>query len=450
MSEMRFSDFKELENVQFVHCENLFAQNPFLRRINTDSRKIGPNDVFWVLIGERYDAHDFVPAVALSGALCAVVQRAVEMPRPFPQVVVPDTLKALQQFAHLNRQRFNGTIIGLTGSNGKTSTKELIAHLLQGKQTVHKTSGNLNNHIGCPLTLLELNHSFDFAVIEMGTNHPGEIELLARITQPDAALITNLGTAHLEFFKTMDAIAREKLSLFDQMAPGKTIFVNVDDPFIAGYQRNDLVRITYGLKEKADVRARIISVDPNGNVRFELNEKVKIQLRVPGKHNVQNALAASAVALFYGLSEAEIKDRLQSYTAFDKRMQVLQHGGLRIINDAYNANPESMAVAFQALQQMEKGGGLILVLGDMFELGEQALQMHKDVLHEALRLNPLAILIMGELMTEAAKSLNAEKIKSFNSHRELAKELKNMAASNSLIFLKGSRGMQMEKVLEFI
>ncbi|MHB2147497.1 UDP-N-acetylmuramoyl-tripeptide--D-alanyl-D-alanine ligase [Calditrichota bacterium LG25] len=450
MSELRFSDFKKLENVQFVHCENLFAQNPFLRRINTDSRKIAPNDVFWVLIGERYDAHDFVPAVALSGALCAVVQRAVEMPRPFPQVVVPDTLKALQQFAHLNRQRFNGTIFGLTGSNGKTSTKELIAHLLQGKQTVHKTSGNLNNHIGCPLTLLELNHSFDFAVIEMGTNHPGEIELLARITQPDAALITNLGTAHLEFFKTMDAIAREKLSLFDQMAPGKTIFVNADDPLIAGYQRNDLVRITYGLKGKADVRARIISVDPNGNVRFELNEKVKIQLQVPGEHNVQNALAASAVALFYGLSEAEIKDRLQSYTAFDKRMQVLQHGGLRIINDAYNANPESMAVAFQALQQMEKGGGLILVLGDMFELGEQALQMHKDVLHEALQLNPLAILVMGELMTEAAKSLNAEKIKNFSSHRELAKELKKMAASNSLIFLKGSRGMQMEKVLEFI
>ncbi len=450
MSELRFNDFKNLEGVQFVNCEDLQAQNPFLRRIKIDSRQIENNDVFWTLIGERFDAHDFVPAVALSGALCAVVERLVETSNPFPQVVVPDTLRALQQFAALNRLQFEGMVIALTGSNGKTSTKEMIAHLLEAKWSVHKTSGNLNNHIGCPLTLLQLNNQFDFAVVELGTNHPGEIAALAQITKPDAALITNIGPAHLEYFKTLEAVAKEKMSLFDQLEADQVAFVNYDDPFLKSFQRDDVRVVTFGLSQDADVTGKIVEVDAAGNFTFTLNDKVRVRLQVPGQHNVVNALAASAVGLFYGLNEQEIRDRLQSYSAFDKRMQLLQKNGLRIINDAYNANPESMRLAFETLARMERGTGLFLVLGDMLELGEQAAELHQQVLQQALNLNPQAILLMGDQMCAAAEKLNSEKIACFPGHEALAAELKNKVSGNALIFIKGSRGLQMEKVLDFI
>lgn len=450
MSELRFSDFKKLEGVQFVNCEDLQAQNPFLRRIKIDSRQIENNDVFWVLIGERFDAHDFVPAVALSGALCAVVERAVKTASPFPQVIVPDALKALQQFAALNRQKFESTVIALTGSNGKTSTKEMIAHLLEAKWSVHKTSGNLNNHIGCPLTLLQLTNQFDFAVVELGTNHPGEIETLAKLTKPDAALITNIGSAHLEHFKTLEAVAQEKMSLFAQLAAGQVAFVNGDDPFLKNFKRDDLEIVTFGLSQSVDVQAKIVEVDENGNFTFTLNDKVSIKLQVPGQHNVANALAASAVALYYGLSEEEIRDRLQSYSAFDKRMQLLQKDGLRIINDAYNANPESMRMAFETLARMNHGNGLFLILGDMLELGERSTDLHRQVLQQALKLNPQAILLMGSEMCAAAKAIKSEKILCFQNHEEMAEELKKRIRENALLFIKGSRGLQMEKVLDFI
>ncbi len=450
MSELRFADFKKLTDVRFLHCEDLFAQNPFLRRIKTDSRHIAPNDVFWVLIGQRFDAHEFVPAVALSGALCAVVEHPVPLQRPFPQVVVPNTLQALQQFAALNRQQFSGTLLGLTGSNGKTTTKEMIAHLLAEKWQVHKTSGNLNNHIGCPLTLLELNNSFDFAVVEMGTNHPGEIQLLATIAQPDAALITNVGPAHLQFFETVEAIAREKLSLFKVLDSGKVAFVNVDDPFLKTFHRSGITRVTYGFDAHAQVQGKITAVDENGNFAFELNGQVTIQLQVPGKHNAQNALAAAAVALFYGLSEKDVKDRLESYQAFDQRMQVVERHGVRIINDAYNANPQSMLMALQTLASMKAPKGLFLVLGDMFELGPQGEEWHRQVLQEALRLNPERILLMGEQMANASQQLNNPKLQVFDSHQALGTSLAQSLQPGALVFIKGSRGMAMEKVLEFI
>ncbi len=450
MSELCFNDFKKLSGVRFAHCEKLFAENPYLRRIKTDSRQIQRNDVFWVLIGEHFDAHQFVPAVSLSGALCAVVQKEVETEHPFPQIIVPNTLSALQQFAQLNRQKFKGTLIALTGSNGKTTTKEMIAHLLQKQWHVHKTQGNFNNHIGCPLTLLQLDNSFDFAVVELGTNHPGEMSLLSKITRADAALITNIGPAHLEFFKTLDGVATEKLALFEQMKEGKVIFVNGDDPYLINFHRDDLHRVTFGLSKEWDVYGQIKQADALGNFTFVLNDGVEVHLQVPGKHNVLNAIAASAVALHFGLSEKEIAERLETFTPFEKRMQMEQRNGIRIINDAYNANPQSMKMAFQTLVQMEHNNGLILVLGDMFELGEQAFALHKEVLTEAVQLQPEAILVMGPMMCKAAQALKLEPIHCFETHQQLAQALKKHLRADSLLFIKGSRGMEMEKILEFI
>jgi len=448
--ELRFKDLQLLDGVRFVNCQKLLATNPVLSRINTDSRTLKPGEIFWALKGDRFDGHDFVQPAAQNGARFAVVNYAVQTREPFPQVVVPDTLKALQQLAKIKRSKFKGTVVGLTGSNGKTTTKEMIAHVLSSKQKVHKTVGNLNNHIGCPLTLLELQPEHRTAVIELGTNHPGEIALLTEITDPDLALVTNVGPAHLEFFGTLDEVAREKISLFDGLSDGKTVFINLNDPYLKKYRREGLKKVTFAFDEKADVTGKILRVERNGNCVFRLNDKVDIYLRTPGVHNAYNALSAAAVALFLGMNENEIKDALESYSAFEKRMQVQEYNGIRIINDAYNANPESVKAAFETLKQMERSDGLLLVLGDMFELGEESLHWHEAALKGALSLNPDFIYVMGKFMEQAAEKIGKDKIAVFESHEHLARALKEKMRPGSLVFIKGSRGMRMEKVLEYI
>ncbi len=450
MCELFFEDFKQLPGVRFVHCDILLKENPSLPEVSTDSRTLAAGQVFWVLKGERFDGHDFVPVAAQKGALCAVVERRIENLADFPQVVVPDALKALQQLAALKRSRFKGVVLGLTGSNGKTTTKEMIAHILSQKYQVHKTRGNLNNHIGCPLTLLQLRSEHRFAVVEMGTNHPGEIAALAEIVKPDAALITNIGPAHIEFFKTLEAVAKEKLSLFEALGSGQTAFVNVDDPFLRAWQKSGVERLTFGFDFPAKVRGEQIEISEAGFPRFYLNGKTLVQLSVPGVHNARNALSAAAVALHFGFSEDEIAAALQDYTAFDKRMQVIEINGLRVINDAYNANPQSFKAAFETLSRMARPAGLFLVMGDMFELGESAGEWHKQILEQALQLNPTAVLLMGAAFEKAANQVGDSRVQVFKSHRVLGETLKKSAQPGALIFVKGSRGMEMEKILEFI
>jgi UDP-N-acetylmuramoyl-tripeptide--D-alanyl-D-alanine ligase len=450
MPDLRFSDFKKLDGVRFERCEDLLEINPVLGPINTDSRTIREGEIFWVLKGERFDAHDFVPMAAEKGAAFAVVEHTVQAPAEFPMVVVPDSLKALQQLAAIKRQRFKHPVIALTGSNGKTTTKEMIAHVLSAKWKVHKTEGNLNNHIGCPLTLLRLKPWHQVAVIEMGSNHPGEIAALAQIVQPDWALVTNIGPAHLEHFGSLENVAREKLSLFENMRPETMIFVNADDPLIRPYARKDVRRVTYGFENPADIRGEILRVERDGTCVFRLNRQVEIHLAVPGVHNAYNALAAAAVALFSGMSETEIKEALESYHSFDKRMQQTEINGVRVINDTYNANPRSMEAAFETLSRMERGAGLFLALGDMLELGRESDRLHGWVLEKALQLAPDGIFVIGEAFARAAEVLNRPEIEVFDAHQALAEALKKRLKPGALLFLKGSRSMQMEKILEFL
>ncbi|MBD3224569.1 MAG: UDP-N-acetylmuramoyl-tripeptide--D-alanyl-D-alanine ligase, partial [Caldithrix sp.] len=368
-----------------------------------------------------------------------------------PLAIVPDTLQALQQLAQIHRKRFEIPVISITGSNGKTTVKEMLATILNGKRLVHKTAGNLNNHIGCPLTLMQLKASHEAAVIELGTNHPGEIELLAQITKPTDAIITNIGPAHLEFFKDLAGVTREKLALFKETPAGGTIYKNLDDPNISGYKNADVQHITYSLNKPADVRGRLHKVNEQGRGIFRLNDKTDIQLKTPGLHNVYNALAAAAVALNTGFDEFEIKDALEDYYSYDQRMQIEHWHGATIINDSYNANPESMRMALQTLENIQTSGRIFIVIGDMFELGEDAIIQHQRIIEESLQLHPGGVFVIGPLMHQACNNIipkDGTDLVSFESHDAIRMRLSRELKANDIVLIKGSRGMKMEKIIQ--
>ena len=455
MNLINLDDFQKIKGVQFTHFDRIRQSLSAPVNINTDSRTIKKGEIFWALRGDNFDGQLFVKDVASKGALFAVVQLDFidgEVPAQFPLLRVPDTLSALQELAALHRRRFTIPLIGVTGSNGKTTLKEMIAHTLAQRFKVHKTEGNYNNHIGCPLTLLKLNQQHEVAVVEMGTNHPGEINMLTRIGAPTQAIITNIGGAHLENFITVAAIAKEKLTLFDAIPEDGVIYKNLDDPYIAAYQREQVFSIGYSLEKEAQVKGRIVSFDEQGCGRFALNNSTEIQLKTGGLHNIKNALAAAAVGGHFGLDDREIREALESYLPFSKRMQTMFWHGVTFINDAYNANPDSMKAAFQTLQSMRISGRLFLVLGDMFELGPAGVEMHRDVLQEALHLNPQRIMVMGQLMAAARSQVNSVsigKIQYYDDYALLAKDLQSCLKSGDCVLIKGSRGMTMEKVFDY-
>lgn len=445
MPELNMDDFKQLSDAKFF---NLPESREAVPGISTDSRTIQPGQVFWVLQGDQFNGHDFVDAVQLKKPIFSVISQA-ELPRftgaKFAMIAVPDTLSALQELAKIHRQKFSHPVLALSGSNGKTSTKEMIAAILGSKFRVHKTSGNLNNHIGCPLTLLNMVQEHQVAVIEMGSNHPGEIETLAEIAQPDQALLTNIGAAHLEFFKNLENVAREKLSLFESLPADGLIYRNADDPFIQQYNTGGRKVVSFALDQKADVKGQVLELDAQGNGIFLLSGETKIHLNVPGVHNIHNAVAAAAVGLEFGLSASEIKQALEDYSSTSQRMQVLDRGGIRFINDAYNANPDSVGAAIEALSRMQINGSVFIVLGDMLELGSKSKKMHEQVIEQALSIHPGRIMVLGKEMRIAAAGFTA--VEAFDTHDEIIDALQKTIRPGDLVLLKGSRYMQMENIL---
>ncbi len=448
MSDIRINDFEALSGVEWIRFDQVGPAA--VQEVNTDTRTLRPGQVFWALVGERFDAHTFLKEAEASQPRFMVVQK--DRASHFngletPLAIVPDTLKALQELAALHRVRFDIPLLGLTGSNGKTTTKEMIAHLLSAKWNVLRTAGNFNNHIGLPLTLLQLGGEHEAAVIEMGTNHPGEIALLTSIAKPDRALVTNVGTAHLEFFKSKEKVAEEKLALFNGLSAGSRIYQNLDDFFISRYQNENLKAITYAAEQPAQIQVKLQKVDRSGRAVFILNGSVEIHLQVPGVHNIQNALAAAAVALDFGMSEVEVKAGLESFTATDNRMQTMELGGVTFINDAYNSNPDSAVAALHAVGEMQVAGRRWICLGDMLELGAVSLKEHKRIVQQALSVPGATVLLLGETM-HSARNSNRE-ARWFENHSALAQVLKESLRPGDLVLLKGSRGMQMEKILDY-
>jgi UDP-N-acetylmuramoyl-tripeptide--D-alanyl-D-alanine ligase len=439
------------------------------KSVSTDSRRVSAGEIFFALRGEKFDGHDFVADVMGRRAACAIVDRRWYRERgedaeKFPLVVVDDTTRALGDLARIYRGKFSMPVIAVGGSNGKTTTKEMAAKVLGKKFRVVRTSGNHNNQIGVPLTILGFKKYHEAAVVEIGTNHFGEIRQLCGILEPDAGLITNVGAEHLEFFKNLNGVKKEESELFDFLRESDGIaFVNADDKNITGIPRLPRRRFNYGFQSGAPVRrelsGRFFGVDKKGCALFEMKCKGKtelIRLRVPGIHNAANALAAAAIGYYYGLSPLEIKKALENYKAYEKRMQLIEVGGVKILNDTYNSNPESAFVAIHWLSIVQTNGKRIAVLADMLELGESAEREHEKVGRQIAKANLDYLFTFGNLAEEIAVAAdNASdrmaggklKTASFDDKEKLSEKLLQTASSGDVVLIKGSRGMKMEEVV---
>jgi len=421
--------------------------------ISIDSRRIKEGEVFFAIKGERFDGHDFLNEAFQKGALAAVVTRNISPPGDRTLVVVDDTLKALQDLATYYRSKFPLPVIAITGTNGKTTTKDMIADILSQRYNVLKSLGNLNNHLGVPLTLFGLERSHQVAVVEMGANHFGEIERLCQIAGPNYGLITNVGKGHLEFFETLEGVASAKGELFQYLNGQGKAFVNLDDPWVV--KKADFVTdiITYGFNEKADVRGEYLGSDDLGRPRLRVNGEVEIQLSVLGKHNIYNALAAACVGLEFGVGSDTIKRTLEGFRGESKRMELIDWAGVRILNDSYNSNPDSARAALEVLAKLKVTGGgrRIAVLGDMLEQGEVSFKEHRLLGSLTASLKIDALLTYGEASratAEGALESGLKRVHHFTTKGELIKFLKDFLREGDLILIKGSRGMAMEEVVE--
>jgi len=439
---------------RFVGDSTQLTQRP--AGLSTDSRQCRAGEIFVALRGEKFDGHQFVEQILLAGALAAVVEKSWLESQTGARgnfIIVEDTLLALQQIGQAIRRRWGKTVIAITGSNGKTTTKEMVASVLAQNKIVLKTTGNLNNHIGVPLTLAELQHGHDIAVIEMGMNHDGEIARLCEIAGPNLGLITNVGRAHIEFFKTLDAVARAKGELFEYLRHRDGVaFLNADDPKVKTVLPSGTKAITYGLNHPAQVQGKIAGMDENGCVTLAWKNQ-NIPLAIPGAHNAINALAAIAVGEYGGMAPEKIRAALAGTLPLAKRMQIIKRGAVTIINDAYNANPESMAAAleFLATLPIHGSGHRLAVLGDMLELGETAPAAHEEIGALVRRLPIHAVFAYGPHMKHLVQAIGETKwAEHFEGKTRLSEEVSRSIRPGDVILLKGSRGMAMEEVVEHL
>jgi UDP-N-acetylmuramoyl-tripeptide--D-alanyl-D-alanine ligase len=430
----------------------------------TDSGKVKKGSVFIALKGERHDGHRFVGQAVRRGAACVIAHRALRRSAFGSATVVrvADTLRALGALAHFRRQQLGTKVLAITGSNGKTTTKEMLAAILEQaslngqplRGRVLKTEGNFNNLVGLPLTLLRLRKQDKIAVVELGTNHPGEIKRLAEIAGADVAIITSVAAAHLEGLHSLAGVAREKGALYRSVGDGGAIAVNLDDPWVRRLgARFKGKKFTYG--KHGQLRAQNVTLESAQGVAFTLKagkRSCRVRLKYLGQHNVANALGAAAMALAVGASLAAVRRGLAKAQPYAMRMQIDNWRGIGVINDAYNANPASMQAALQTLADIPADGKKIAVLGDMFELGRQSRRQHWELGKAAAQAKLEQLYLLGaqaEAVRRGALSagMAAAKITVGKDHADIAKKLSACARQGDWLLVKGSRGMKMENVL---
>ena len=430
-------------------------------RFSIDSRDFREGKMFIALRGERFDAHQFIEDVVRQGARGVVVDnrwfqanKARARQLPVVVIVVRDTLDFLQQLAAWNRRQFAIPVVALTGTSGKTTTREMIANVLGTQYRTLRNRKNENNQIGVPLTLLHINPNVEAAVVELGTNQPGEIPVLARWTAPTHALVTNIGPGHIGYFGSLDAIYREKTALLDATPSGGMIFLNTDDPLLARYHREGVEIVTVGTQPTNDVWGTIVSVDDHGCVVFRVRDEWQVQLRVPGKHQFYNALMAVAVGEALGIDTEEMREALENFRAPHQRMELITHNGVLFINDAYNANPDSTRAAIDFLTQVRPRARKFLVFGDMLELGALEEELHREIGHYIAGTAVNEVLLYGNATRateEGIRQKNATMVvHHFDEHRAIARHLQEVLRPGDVVLIKGSRGMQMEKVLSIL
>ncbi|MSQ01866.1 MAG: UDP-N-acetylmuramoyl-tripeptide--D-alanyl-D-alanine ligase [Myxococcales bacterium] len=416
--------------------------------VGTDSRRVVRGSWFVALTGDKFDGHAFLPVAAASGVAGAVVSTVPGVWNA-GLVLVPDTLRALQDLGRSVRANFHGPVVGISGSAGKTSTRVMVVDVLAALGAVHHTQGNLNNHIGLPLTLCALAPDADAMVLELGMNHRGEIALLADISQPTVRLLTNVGAAHVEGCGSIEGVASAKQELFDGARPGDVICVNVDDFRIAAMPLPDGVRVvTYGVSERATIRLTDVAVDGERlqtRLRIETPDgTVRATLGVPGAHLAHNAAAAVAVGWALRVPVASMGPALSRFAPEGMRNRLEDVGGIAVLDDAYNANPISMTAALRTLASLR--GRRIAALGDMLELGDEEQAAHASVLAEALALGVERVCVTGARMARAAAA--HPDVRVFPDADTLAEALATELAAGDVLLVKGSRGARMERVVE--
>ena len=433
------------------------------RGLSTDTRTLRQGNLFLALAGERFDGHDYLGAAAERGASGLLIRRSASdklrtLTKDLPAIGVPDTLRALGDIAHHWRKRFPIPVAAITGSSGKTTTKEMLSSISSRSRRVLKTEGNLNNQIGLPLTLLRMQKEHQLAIVEMGTNSPGEIARLAAIAAPDIGLITNIGPVHLEGLGSLEAIREEKGKLLESMAGRGTAIVNHDDPAIGLLaERWRGKRITFGLTAGAGVTARRIVNAGSTGVDFEIvidGIGFPVRLAAAGEHNVMNALAAAAAARALGFEGRLIAEGLAAFHPLPGRGEIRRLGnGAFLIVDTYNANPVSVRKALQTMQELRGGGGAAVILGDMLELGERAEALHEEIGTLLATAGVDAIFLKGTLSRAIAAAairdgVPAEKIAFFDDPGQVIERLRSHLKADDWILIKGSRKMKLEEAAE--
>lgn len=426
----------------------------------TDSRKITPACLFVPLVGDNFDGHHYSAAALAAGAASTLWQRNKGPAPEGSVIVVEDTLTALQKLSAAYLNEIDPHVVAITGSNGKTTTKDIVTAILQGQYKVHKTQGNFNNHIGLPLTILAMAEDTEIVVLEMGMSSRGEIALLASLAAPDVAVITNVGESHLLQLGSREEIARAKLEIAEGLKPGGLLIYNGDEPLLAEIMLEPSFRAPEGMQtfrfglnaDNDDYPTGMMSHSGGMTFTSHLHEEHAFTLPLPGRHNVINGLAALAVARQFGVAEESIEVGLSTLKLTGMRIEVMQTAsGLTLLNDAYNASPTSMKAAIDVLQSMKCSGSKIAVLGDMLELGPEEVQFHQGIGHY---LDPAEIdfvftygTLASNIAASAEQRFGKERVFAFTDKAALTTLLLNKCKSKDIVLFKASRGMKLEEVL---
>jgi UDP-N-acetylmuramoyl-tripeptide--D-alanyl-D-alanine ligase len=430
-----------------------------IRYVSIDSRKIKKNTLFVALKGERYDGHDFVRNAITNGAEAVLINEK-SLNRfnnvKVPIITVKDTKLGLGELARIWRKKIKAKVIGLTGSSGKTTIKNMLAEILSEKYIVNKTEANNNNHIGVPLTILNTNETHQVLVAELGTNHFGEIPYTASILSPDYSMITNVGDSHLEYLKTRNGVWKEKSFLFEETIKNNgKVFLNYDDPIIRAKHSNKGKYISFGFTGNVDVRGKIKSYTDDGKPVIEINykkKKTEFTLPIYGEQSAKNFLAACAVALELEISFDEIKKVVRKLKNSSGRLDLQKYKNFILIDDTYNANPDSTKAAIELVGRIKTHKRKILFLGDMLELGINSIKLHQGLKEVIKKTGVDEVYTIGSKMKYLNKNLIGKKIvaKHFSSRSSLLNHIKKMNFNDSVVLVKGSRGIHMEEFVSEI
>lgn len=422
--------------------------------VSTDTRTITDGALYIALKGENFDGHDFIGKAFENGAAAVLSERPTDLG---PCILTESTDKALLSLAAYYRTLFNTTVVGITGSVGKTTTKEMTACVLESKYKTLKTIGNLNNQIGLPMTLMRLEKEYEAAVIEMGMSAAGEISALSKTARPDLAIITNIGYSHIEFFGTRENILKAKLEILDGMESGAPLIINGDDELLSKY-RDESGRpvVLYGI-DNPEVQVRGVNISSGeGKTSFEivyLGKSIKASIPAQGKHLVYDALSAFAAGILCNIPPEDCVKALEAYVPVGMRQHTVEKDGIKILVDCYNASPTSVEASLTVLSQMKAQGRKFAVIGDMLELGERSAELHGRIADFAKNLEIDGLLCFGEESKNIADRANSEgKIfaRHFASRGELEEYLRKNIKSGDIVSVKGSRGMRLEEVIKSV